>query len=160
MTMILLSRIGILVLVGVSSSWLPVYSVAAANTATSTTTTKLAFGSCHKNKKATVPPIWDVIGREADLDAWIWTGDAMYPSGRDPVTGKKRYGPATPSELKQGFDDLKTNDTIGYRTNILSYNNNNNKNKNLKVYGTWDDHDYGGNDMGKGRNEKKCFWIF
>ena len=102
------------------------------------TVTKVAFGSCHKNKKSAIPPIWNVIGKES-INAWIWTGDAMYPSSRDSM-GKKRYGPAPPEELQKGLAELQTNATIGYSSNILHNKRN--------VYGTWDDHDYGGNDMG------------
>ena len=112
----------------------------------SITTTKLGFGSCHKNRKASMPPIWDTIGKES-IDGWIWVGDAMYPSSRNPLTGKKRYGPAPPSEIQQGFEELRNNVTIGYKPNILD--------RQIKVYGTWDDHDYGGNDMGNNMKEQQ-----
>lgn len=101
------------------------------------TTTKLAFGSCHKNKRSRVPPIWDAIGKE-QADAWVWLGDAIYPSSRD-ENGKKRYGPAPPQELQEAYDEMKHNATIGY-SDFLQ--------KTPNVYGVWDDHDYGGNDMG------------
>ena len=137
------------------------------------TGTRIAFGSCHKNYRATVPSIWEQVvvveataaaaaaaetavqDDETPLDAFVWTGDAMYPSNRDPVTHKKRYGPAPASELQQGLDAMKTNDTIGY-TKLLKAN--------IPVYGVWDDHDYGGNDMGKympDRQERQdVFWNF
>lgn len=79
----------------------------------------------------------------------------MYPSSRDPLTGRKRYGPALPEELQQGLEELKTNETIGY-TRLLA--------KQIPVYGVWDDHDYGGNDMGKympSRQERQdVYWNF
>lgn len=123
--------------------------------ASTTTKTRVAFGSCHKNKKVTVPPIWDAI-RAENPDAWVWMGDAMYPSSRDPVTGKKRYGPASPTELQRGFNELKTNQTIGYMQLL--------KEDNIPIFGTWDDHDYGGNDMGQEmpqrRERQNIFWEF
>jgi alkaline phosphatase D len=128
-------------------------------TTTTTTTTTIAFGSCHKNKKSAIPSIWESIVRQDDdaapLDAFVWTGDAMYPSYYDATTGKKRYGPASPQEIAQGFDEMKTNTTIGY-TRLLE--------KHIPIYGTWDDHDYGGNDLGKhmpNRSERQqVFWEF
>jgi hypothetical protein len=51
---------------------------------------------------------------------------------------------------------MKENGTIGYK-DFLS-------NANLKVYGTWDDHDYGGNDSGNSMPNRKerqdVFWEF
>lgn len=116
--------------------------------------TVIAFGSCHKNIRATIPSIWDKIVQEHP-EAFVWTGDAMYPSSRDPITRRKRYGPAPPLEIQQGFEDMKQNHTIGY-TKLL--------NANISVYGTWDDHDYGGNDMGKHMPNKEerqnVYWNF
>ncbi len=118
------------------------------------TSTTIAFGSCHKNRGATVPSIWEQIVNEIP-DAFVWTGDAMYPPNRDPVTRKKRYGPASPTLLQEGFDAMKVNTTIGY-TKVLETK--------IPIYGTWDDHDYGGNDMGKympDRQERQTvFWNF
>lgn len=119
--------------------------------------TRIGFGSCHKNKRSTTPPIWDVIQQDKP-DIWVWTGDAMYPSGRDPQTGKKKHGPAEAEEMQQGFADMKErNATIGYKS-FLAHN------KNLKVYGSWDDHDYGGNDSGNSMPNRKerrdVFWEF
>ncbi|KAL3936457.1 MAG: hypothetical protein SGBAC_008222 [Bacillariaceae sp.] len=117
---------------------------------------RVGFGSCHKNKRAGSPPIWDSIRNEA-LDAWVWTGDAVYTSGRDPQTGKKKYGPATAAELQLEFDQLKENATIGYRQ-FLSHK------EDFQIYGVWDDHDFGGNDIGVSmpdkRERQQQFWNF
>ena len=125
---------------------------------TTRTTTRIGFGSCHKNKKSASPPIWDVITADRP-NIWIWTGDTIYSSSkRDPVTGKKRYGPADPTELKLAFDEMKMNRTIGYY-DFLS-----NSNPRVEIYGTWDDHDYGGNDSGSGipnrEMRQNLFWDF
>ena len=98
--------------------------------------TKVVFGSCHKSTKAAVPSIWETILEVEDdqhtgatrMGAFVWTGDAMYTKSRDPVTGKKRYGPAPPSEIHEGFEELKTNATIGY-TRLLE--------RNIPVYGEY-----------------------
>jgi len=133
---------------------------------TTATTTTIAFGSCHKSKKSTIPSVWESIlsvgdgqdehnNDEHGLDAFVWTGDAIYPSHLDPITKKKRYGPATPEDLLQDFEEMKINTTIGY-TRLLA--------KNIPVFGTWDDHDYGANDGGKdipNRFERQeVFWNF
>ncbi|CAJ1957823.1 unnamed protein product [Cylindrotheca closterium] len=117
---------------------------------------KIGFGSCHKNKRAGKPPIWDSIQKEA-LDVWVWTGDAVYTSGRDAETGKKHYRPAEPSELQLEFDQLKENATIGYKE-FLTHK------EDLQIYGVWDDHDFGGNDIGihmpDKRERQQLFWNF
>jgi alkaline phosphatase D len=117
-------------------------------------TTRIAFGSCHKNQKATVPSIWERVVEE-EPDAFVWTGDAMYSSHRDPVTRKKRYGPAPPHEIQQAFEEMKVNETIGYSKLLATQ---------IPVYGTVDDHDFGGNDFGKYMPNKKerqeVFWKF
>lgn len=122
------------------------------------TTTTIAFGSCHKNRKAAIPSIWEVMldqQQGQSLDAFVWTGDAVYPPQKDPVTGRKRYGPSPVQELEAAFHELKTNATIGY-TRLLK--------QGIPVYGTWDDHDYGGNDMGRflpnQAKRAETFWDF
>ena len=50
------------------------------------------------------------------LDAWIWTGDAIYPPHRDPVTNGKTYREATLEEMKDSLDEMKHyNQSIGYK---------------------------------------------
>ena len=92
--------------------------------------TKLAFGSCHKRKSvsATDGIVWDAI-REENPQAFLWIGDAIYPPKR---------GVASLSQLQHEYQQMLTNDTIGYST----------LHPPLGVYGTWDDHDYGANDAG------------
>jgi len=161
------------------------------STSTSTiTTSRIAFGSCHKSEKSATPPIWETIipltsnsdsnsdsninddGKNKPLDAWLWLGDAMYPTHRDPITNKKYYGPAPPEEVEVGLRDMKhENETIGYKGFLNRLMNtsvdndddndddnnddNNNNNHNPIVTGVWDDHDFGGNDMGSKMPKKK-----
>ena len=166
-----------------------------------TVTTKIAFGSCHKNHLASSPTtIWETIaktetvahrhrfisprdnndngdgdaGGDSDhsedgnlilavrpLDAWIWTGDAIYPPHRDPITHKKTYREATLEEMKDSLDEMKYyNESIGYKQftegtfehNYWNDTENNSNNYSIPppkhIYGVWDDHDWGGNDFG------------
>jgi hypothetical protein len=167
-------------------------------TTTMVTTSRIAFGSCHKGEKSATPPIWETIlppiNRDENgganefktqpqtatatatatattrMDAWLWLGDAMYPSHRDPITHKKYYGPAPPEEIEAGLKAMKhENATIGYKDFIerlteanSHHNHNHNNNEHNKrsthtrplVTGVWDDHDFGGNDMGSGMPSK------
>jgi alkaline phosphatase D len=104
---------------------------------------KLTFGSCHKRKKANAL-IWKSIKAEK-ADAWLWTGDAVYPSGR---------GVASVEQLENEYRQMKENETLGYSDFQPP----------AGIYGTWDDHDYGGNDVGEDMPAKQAramaFWDF
>ncbi len=121
------------------------------NSSMPTVTSRIGFGSCHKSIKSSMPPIWDTIlpsDSPEPLDAWLWLGDAIYPSHRDPITRKKYYGPAPPQEIDASLRSLKhENATIGYK-GFLERLTSMNTNKPFVVTGIWDDHDFGGNDMG------------
>jgi hypothetical protein len=143
------------------------------STATTTTTTRIAFGSCHKSLKSSTPPIWSKILPPATpntqqqqhddnyLDGWLWLGDAIYPNHRHPITNKKYYGPAPPNEIEIGLHEMKHNNaTIGYKDFLHRLVNQNQEKRNQLsqlpiVGGVWDDHDYGGNDMGSNMPNKK-----
>ena len=139
------------------------------NISNTTVTSRIAFGSCHKSQLSAVPPIWETILPPADdnekqdsekapfLDAWLWLGDAMYPSHRDPITSKKYYGPAPPEEILAGLNSMKhDNATIGYKDFLARLRDSNPTNgKRPIVTGVWDDHDFGGNDMGSGMPSKQ-----
>ena len=62
-------------------------------------------------------------------------GDTIYPPSK---------GTATISELEKSYNNMKYNKTLGYVDFKPKYG----------VYGTWDDHDYGGNDRGYEINQK------
>jgi alkaline phosphatase D len=112
---------------------------------TSMKSTKIAFGSCHKSKYAD-PQIWKTIARESP-DAFVWTGDAVYP----PVRGL-----ASIELLQTEYERMRHSPAIGY-SEFLSQTQ-------IPIFGTWDDHDYGGNDMGYEMPEKerraKAYWKF
>ena len=113
------------------------------------TLTILGFGSCHKSIKSTHPSIWETMRRSRRMtmmmDAWLWMGDAVYPPSKDPITHRRRGGSAPVAEIKALYQEMHTNATIGYSSFHPP----------MGIYGTWDDHDYGGNDMGKENNHKK-----
>jgi alkaline phosphatase D len=143
------------------------------------TLSTVAFGSCHKRRAALrrsgsgVPSIWKVIRTMDQPDAWLWTGDAVYPSIKDIIDDLrqseqqntnatitttstpqsnnveprrkrhyfswKKYGPASSAILRKEYQSLLTSDTLGY----------NKFHPPMGIYGTWDDHDFGGNDLGR-----------
>ena len=88
------------------------------------TVTNIAFGSCHNSLKikAKDPSIWTAINNEKP-DAFVWTGDAVYPPKRKV---------ASVDLLRQLYHDMKTNDTVGYNQLTTRHG----------IFGTWDDHDF------------------
>eukprot|EP00592_Proboscia_alata_P026628 CAMPEP_0194445716 /NCGR_PEP_ID=MMETSP0176-20130528/128022_1 /TAXON_ID=216777 /ORGANISM="Proboscia alata, Strain PI-D3" /LENGTH=419 /DNA_ID=CAMNT_0039272319 /DNA_START=253 /DNA_END=1509 /DNA_ORIENTATION=+ len=105
----------------------------------SDTIKRIAFGSCH-NSELIMPGddiVWDAI-RKSEPDSFLWTGDAIYPSVK---------GDAPVSVLRRKFTNTLTNSSIGY-AQFVSFS------PILGIHGTWDDHDYGGNDRGSEMTEK------
>jgi alkaline phosphatase D len=105
---------------------------------------KLAFGSCHKVKYAD-PNLWSIIAAESP-DAFLWTGDSIYPPVRDV---------ASVELLEKEYHRMLTNDTVGYgkfQSTVPT------------IFGAYDDHDYGGNDRGHEMPDKlrraELFWSF
>ena len=105
------------------------------------TLTKLTFGSCHK-RKYEFPQIWQRI-QEQEAQVWLWLGDAIYPPMREiaPV-----------AVLEEEYRALQQ--SPGYAKLMET----------TPSLGVWDDHDYGGNDMGKDMPQKEerrdAFWKF
>lgn len=95
--------------------------------------TKLAFGSCHKRKYVNISDsttIWDVISHQSKPDAFVWTGDSVYPPTR---------GIASVDLLETEYHHMNHNASLGYSRFEPP----------MGTYGTWDDHDFGGNDLGE-----------
>lgn len=83
----------------------------------------IAFGSCSDQDKEQI--LWDdIIAEQPDL--WIWLGDNIYGDTTDMTV------------MKQKYDQQKANPN--YRK----------LRQTCPIIGTWDDHDYGLNDGGKG----------
>jgi alkaline phosphatase D len=100
--------------------------------------TIVAFGSCSKqyipNQRWT-----DILKQDPDI--WIWLGDNIYGDTHDMDVMKEKYA------------DQKSD--TGYQMLLRSQ---------VKIIGTWDDHDYGVNDGGryysKKEESKKLFMDF
>ena len=94
---------------------------------------RIAFGSCHKNTKAQ-PTIWNsILALQPHL--WLWTGDAVYAPMR-------KVAPV--QVLREEYAQL------------LNYEPYQRLHHAVPTFGTWDDHDYGGNDMGDGMPNKEA----
>jgi alkaline phosphatase D len=86
------------------------------------TVTKIAFGSC--SRQDLPQPLWnDVVNDRPDV--WVWLGDNVYGDTDDMGLLKAKYDM---QKKHPGYDSLRR----------LS-----------KIFGIWDDHDYGKNDAGK-----------
>ena len=132
--------------------------------------TKIAFGSCHKNKVAFVNAssnnnnnksnIWEIIGKKIQPQSFLWLGDAIYSPNK-----KESISPI--HVLKNEYDNLIHNATIGYRdflhhhdnddtimTSLSSVSSSSSLDTLSSIHGTHDDHDYGGNDYGNQMPDK------
>lgn len=129
------------------------------NIDTTPTTTTIAFGSCHKVKYYD-PTIWQTIQRVSKPDAFLWLGDTIYPPYR---------GLASLEQVQNEYDAMLRNTSVGY-SEFVQYMQQKSSSKNVPtlnggaIFGTWDDHDYGGNDMGDEMTNKQeraeLFWKF
>ncbi|NNE25290.1 MAG: alkaline phosphatase family protein [Saprospiraceae bacterium] len=79
----------------------------------------IAFGSC--NHEDDDQSYWNVINSFSP-DIWIWMGDNIYGDTEDMSVMAAKYGMQKENEHYASFADS------------------------IKIYGTWDDHDYGVND--------------
>ena len=93
-----------------------------------TQTTTIAFGSC--SHEYDEDQMWEEIILERP-DAYIWLGDIVYGDTHDMDL------------LKSKYDEQKNR--ASYQELI----------RNTKIYGTWDDHDYGSQDGGKHYSKKE-----
>jgi alkaline phosphatase D len=118
--------------------------------------TKIAFGSCHKNKiKKDVTPIWQAIS-SIQPQSFIWLGDTIYA----PKQNKKQESIASIETLKNEYDNLISNSTIGYIDFLL--NASSSSPSLISIHGVHDDHDYGANDYGKqmpDKDERKHLFL-
>lgn len=141
---------------------------------TPATTTKIAFGSCHKSKYADAH-IWSTIAAEQPA-LFFWTGDAIYPPVRNIASVTQLQHEYNRMLMKEEDDNTTpANDTIGYATKFLYFHNDKATTAAadgidpphqppVVVFGTWDDHDYGGNDRGVEMPDREAraaaYWDF
>ena len=119
-------KLGVNLLVLIFSS-LPVL-IFAQDVSIKTPINSLAFGSCNRTDLNT--EIWDEIA-DKNPDAWVWLGDIVYTDDKS-------------------MDDLAEKYLI--QKNLPAYKK---LIKNTKVFGVWDDHDFGDNDAGSSFSKKK-----
>lgn len=98
---------------------------------------RVAFGSCHArhlwDRRLTnalqdgvpISTVWDAIASTVHPQAFLWTGDAIYPPKR--VTGDAQL-----ADMMDEYQHMLHNDTLGYSRFIQS---------DIVVDGVWDDHD-------------------
>ncbi|HQQ98903.1 MAG TPA: alkaline phosphatase D family protein [Cyclobacteriaceae bacterium] len=98
-----------------------------AHAQTSTSLTRIAFGSCSRDELKQMWP--DVVAQKPQL--WIWGGDNIYGDSHDANVLRKKYDA---QKREPGYQMLL---------------------KTCPVIGTWDDHDYGVNDGGKYFSKKE-----
>ena len=113
---------------------------------------RIAFGSCHSrgelikslNKSNTLhadgSTVWDIIASTVQPQAFLWSGDAIYPP-------KNIKGDTPLSVMQNEYQQMMHNTTLGYAQFRQT--------KEPAVLGTWDDHDYGGNDRGRELTERE-----
>lgn len=104
--------------------------LAAAFPSTSSTITRIAFGSCNDEEKPA--PIWATIAAE-NPQLFLFTGDNVYAD----YNRGERIKDMTAEEIQYAWNTLssKTEFTDFYTKIPMMF--------------TWDDHDYGKNDMGQ-----------
>jgi alkaline phosphatase D len=95
---------------------------------------RVAFGSC--NNSTQPAPIWDAVVK-SDPDVWLWLGDTVYADDPRPA------GNTLAERTRVVLDRLP--DLYARQRALPAYQRLLNR---ARVMGTWDDHDYGLNDMG------------
>jgi alkaline phosphatase D len=91
--------------------------------------------------------IWDTMLTSVRPQTFLWTGDAIYP----PATIK---GDAPLDVLRNEYFQMLHNETIGYTHFLQQMKYRGEIGEAGGIHGTWDDHDYGGNDRGHELTDK------
>ena len=95
---------------------------------------RVAFGSC--NNSTQPAPIWDAVVK-SDPDVWLWLGDTVYAD--DPRPAGNTLAERTRVVLDRLPDLYARQRALPAYQRLMSR---------ARIMGTWDDHDYGLNDMG------------
>lgn len=95
---------------------------------------RIAFGSC--NDPTEPAPVWDAVVN-ADPDVWLWLGDTVYADSPRPA------GKTLADRSRVVLDRLPY--LYGRQRALPGYQRLMSR---ARIMGTWDDHDYGMNDMG------------
>ena len=92
--------------------------------------------------------IWDAISSTVRPQAFLWTGDAAYPPA-------EIRGDAPPDAMRDEYRRMLGDEDLGYARFLRWSGAVGAGGGILSVHGTWDDHDYGGNDRGIELPEKE-----
>ncbi len=109
---------------------------------------RIAFGSC--NSPLELTPVWESIGHRRP-DAWIWLGDTVYADSPTPE------GPTPAARARVALDRLPQ--LYARQLALPAYAT---LRQRARILGTWDDHDYGMNDLGAdwiGREEAQRHFL-
>ncbi|KAL3811288.1 hypothetical protein ACHAXA_009288 [Cyclostephanos tholiformis] len=90
--------------------------------------------------------IWDVISSTVKPQTFLWTGDAVYPP-------REIGGDAPVSVLRDEYRRMLDDEDLGYARFLRGISANDDDGI-ITAHGTWDDHDYGGNDRGNEMTDK------
>ena len=92
--------------------------------------------------------IWDAISSTVRPQAFLWTGDAAYPP-------EEIRGDAPPGVMTDEYTRMLDDEDLGYARFLRWSSGGAGGGITSSVHGTWDDHDYGGNDRGIELPEKE-----
>jgi alkaline phosphatase D len=104
---------------------------------------RMGFGSCFAHKIIYLgSELFSTYADKYKPDSFVWLGDAVYTDTYD-YSERKYHLEADKDLVKQNFMDAKNNKD--YQHLLQS---------GVKIYGTWDDHDYGIDNGGKANPAK------
>jgi len=109
---------------------------------------RIAFGSCNSPLDTTA--VWESVNHRRP-DAWIWLGDTVYADSPTPE------GPTPASRARVALDRLPQ--LYARQLALPGYTL---LRQSARILGTWDDHDYGMNDLGAdwiGREEAQQHFL-
>jgi alkaline phosphatase D len=109
---------------------------------------RIAFGSCNSPLDTTA--VWESVNHRQP-DAWIWLGDVVYADSPAPE------GPTPASRARVALDRLPQ--LYARQLALPGYTL---LRQRARILGTWDDHDYGMNDLGAdwiGREEAQQHFL-
>lgn len=90
---------------------------------------KVAFSSCYKPANQISTALWDHVRGEFGADVWSWLGDNTYSDGNDMEYKRTKYNEGKGNAFYTSAGPIAD--------------------PKISVTGTWDDHDFGANNMGR-----------
>lgn len=100
---------------------------------------RMGFGSCFAHKIIYLgSELFSTFADKYKPDSFVWLGDSVYTDTYN-WNEKKYYLEQDKELVRKNFKDAKNNTDYQYFLNTTK----------AKIYGTWDDHDYGLDNAGK-----------